>query len=145
VTKRRRPRTDDGFTLIELLVSLAVISTVLSAVTMFFVRTMATVDLDGSRQTAVQIAADGLEKLRAVPGTQAGTWLSGNASAAVVRDGVTFTRTFTSATDPAVPSSLDVTVRVTWRAAACGANPCSYAATTLVSTSGVQPLFTQAP
>ena len=68
---------DAGFTLVELIAALAVIAVVLASVAAFLVRSMTLTHLQGDRQTAVQLASDGMERIRAVPGSQVGSWLPG--------------------------------------------------------------------
>jgi prepilin-type N-terminal cleavage/methylation domain-containing protein len=132
---------DAGFTLIEVLSALAVIGVVLSATTAYFIRTMTTVDEQGARQTAVQVATDGLEGLRSVTGTQALTWLQSQpAQAPITVNSLTYTRSWTYPTAP-TNGLLAATVVVTWPARDCPASGCSYQATTQISTATVEPVF----
>jgi prepilin-type N-terminal cleavage/methylation domain-containing protein len=129
---------DAGFTLVEVLTSLAVIGVVLTAVTTFFVRSMATVDAQGARQAAIQLAADGMERLREVPGPLAYDWLVSHGTEDVRANTVKYIRTWDA---PTVASLMQATVRVRWTDRTCPGNTCSYSATTLISTADYEPLF----
>lgn len=132
-------RTDAGFTLIEVLTSLAVIGVVLTAVTTFFVRSMVTVDLQGARQTAIQVAASGMEELRAVSGALAVDWLTSRVTpVSVPMNGIDYRRGWALPTPAAL---MTATVTVTWRSKGCPSGTCSYSASTLISTSAIEPLF----
>jgi prepilin-type N-terminal cleavage/methylation domain-containing protein len=61
---------DEGFTLAEVVVSIAVIGVVMSALTTFFVTTMAVTNQQRGRQVAVQLAADATERVRALDSSQ---------------------------------------------------------------------------
>jgi prepilin-type N-terminal cleavage/methylation domain-containing protein len=132
-------RSDAGFTLVETLVSLAVIGVVLTAVSTFFVRSMVITTLEGARQAAVEVAAAGMEQLRAVPGALAISWLLDNAAAKSVPMGTTtFTRTWDK---PTLSDLMPATVHVSWTSNGCKDNSCSYSATTLISTATIEPVF----
>ena len=89
--RTRREPADAGFTLVEVLASLAVVSVVLAATTTFFIRSMATIDMQGVRQAAIQVASDGMEQLRAVPGAHALAWVTARATPATVQsNGMTY-------------------------------------------------------
>ncbi|GAB1693228.1 putative Ig domain-containing protein [Krasilnikovia sp. M28-CT-15] len=64
-------RADDGFTLVEVMVSLAVIGTVMTALAPFLIRSLAVVAEQRSREVAVQLASDAIERARALTGTTA--------------------------------------------------------------------------
>jgi prepilin-type N-terminal cleavage/methylation domain-containing protein len=121
---RRDP--DGGFTLIEVLASLSVIGLVLTAATTFFVRSMVTIDLQGSRQVAIQVASTSLEQLRAMSGEPAMTWLLDKVDAGPV-------------TAPNTQGSL--AYQQTWTSRDCAGNQCSYSATTKVSITRYEPVF----
>lgn len=143
----RTDRTDAGFTLVEVLVSLAVIGVVMTAVTTFFVRSMISVDLQGSRQAAIQLASDGMERLREMPGSSVYAFLQTSAaSTTVTANGIDYQRTWTCKTDTGAAcqaSSLVIgpTVTVSWPDKACTGGTCKYSATTLISTSQIEPIF----
>ena len=61
------PAPDAGSTLIEVMVATAVISVVMAALTSFFVSTVTVTNVSGGQQTAVQLATEGIEDIRAVP------------------------------------------------------------------------------
>ena len=135
---KRTESPDAGFTLIEVLTSMGVIGVVLTAVTVFFVRSMVTVDVQGARQTAIQLASDGMERLREVPGTRARAWLVAHQTEELPTNGIKYIRSWDA---PTAAALMSATVRVTWRDKNCLADECSYAATTLISTAAVEPLF----
>ncbi|GII24528.1 type IV pilus modification PilV family protein [Planosporangium mesophilum] len=68
----RRPLREEGFTLIEVMVSVAVLSVVMTALTAFFIRTTAVTNQQRAMQVAVQLAADGSERVRAIKGNELG-------------------------------------------------------------------------
>jgi hypothetical protein len=108
-------------------------------VSTFFVRSMVITNLEGTRQAAVEVAAAGMEQLRAVPGALAISWLIDNAAAASVPMGsTTFTRTWDV---PSLSNLIPATVHVSWTSNGCPGNVCSYSATTLISTASVEPVF----
>jgi len=135
----RKDPADAGFTLVEVLSALAVVGIVMTAVTTFFIRSMVTVDLQTARQAAIQVAADGMEQLRAVPGSMALTWLTRNAPpATVTANGLDYRRSWDV---PAPASLLNATVHVTWKSKGCAAGSCTYTASTLISTAAIEPIF----
>lgn len=154
---RRDP--DGGFTLIEVLASLAVIGVVLTAATTFFIRSMVMIDLQGSRQVAIQVASTSLEQLRAMSGEPAMTWLlakvdAGPLAAPNTQGSLAYRQTWTCTDGPnpcvaaslatalsAGPILLGATVRVTWTSKDCAGNQCSYSATTKVSITTYEPVF----
>ena len=143
----RHDRPDAGFTLIEVLASLAVIGVVMTAVTTFFVRSMISVDLQGSRQAAIRLAADGMERLRDMPGSSVYPFLqSSDADTTVSANGITYRRTWTCRTDTggtcqASSLVLGPTVTVSWPDKSCASGTCKYSATTLISTAQIEPIF----
>jgi len=62
----RGGRHDGGFTLAEVTVSIMLISIVLAAVTSYFVSALGTVRLQSGRQSAIQLATDGLDRARTI-------------------------------------------------------------------------------
>jgi prepilin-type N-terminal cleavage/methylation domain-containing protein len=58
----RRVPADAGFTLVEMIVSITVISIVMAALAAFFVSSMRLTRMQGDRQTAIQLAADAMER-----------------------------------------------------------------------------------
>jgi prepilin-type N-terminal cleavage/methylation domain-containing protein len=129
---------DAGFTLIEVLTSLAVIGVVLTAVTTFFVRSMVSVDAQGARQAAIQLAADGMERLRGVPGPLAYDWLVSHRTETVRANTVAYVRTWDA---PTAARLMTATVRVRWTGKSCPDDACSYSTSTLISTAAAEPLF----
>ena len=140
-------RTDAGFTLVEVLASLAVIGVVMTAVTTFFVRSMISVDLQGSRQAAIQLASDGMERLREMPGSSVYAFLqSSAATTTITANGIDYQRTWSCTTDTGgacQSSSLVIGPKVTvsWPDKGCAGGMCTYSATTLISTSQIEPIF----
>jgi prepilin-type N-terminal cleavage/methylation domain-containing protein len=148
-----------GFTLIEVLTALAVIGVVLTAVTTFFIRSMVTIDLQGARQVAIQVASTSLEQLRAMSGQPAMTWLldrvdAGPVTAPNTQGPLAYQQTWTctSGDNPCVAASLatalgagpillGATVLVTWTSRDCAGNQCSYSAATKVSITRYEPVF----
>jgi prepilin-type N-terminal cleavage/methylation domain-containing protein len=133
---------DAGFTLLEVLVALAVISAVLTSMSVFFVRSMTSVNQQGDRQTAVQLAADGMERMREVPGSLVKAWITNQAADVKPVNTITYTRTW----DPprvvsTKPSLLYAVVRVTWRGRSCPGNLCTYTSSTLVAAADTDPVF----
>jgi prepilin-type N-terminal cleavage/methylation domain-containing protein len=63
-----RSRRDDGFTLIEVLVSIAMISVVTSGLTMFFVQSRASTQMQAQFQQAAQMASAVMERVSLLPG-----------------------------------------------------------------------------
>jgi prepilin-type N-terminal cleavage/methylation domain-containing protein len=144
--RTRREPADAGFTLVEVLASLAVISVVLAATTTFFIRAMSTIHLQGVRQAAIQVASDGMEQLRAVPGAHALAWVTARATpATVTTNGVAYERSWTCAADGGACTGasllIEPTVTVTWRAKGCTADHCSYVTSTRISTALIEPMF----
>jgi prepilin-type N-terminal cleavage/methylation domain-containing protein len=143
--RARRTRDDAGFTLVEVLVSIAVMTAVLTALTVFFTRAMRSVNQQGDRQTAIQLASDGMERMREVPGPLVTAWLTTKSNPAnaetIARNGITYTRAWDAPRVLSVrPALLYAVVRVSWRGA-CVGNVCSYAAATQVSTAAADPVF----
>ncbi|MDI6097330.1 putative Ig domain-containing protein [Actinoplanes sp. NEAU-A12] len=66
-----RDVTDHGFTLIEVLVSLALIGTMMTALVPFLVRSVTVAEEERTRQVAVQLATDAIERASAVTGAAA--------------------------------------------------------------------------
>jgi prepilin-type N-terminal cleavage/methylation domain-containing protein len=65
-----RHRTSDaGFTLIETLVSVSVIAIVMAGLTALFTNTLSVGNRQDLRQTAIQLASDGLDRARALRGS----------------------------------------------------------------------------
>lgn len=138
---RLRTEQDQGFTLVEVLVSLAVIGTVLSATTTFFVKSMTSVNLQGDRQAAIQLASDGMERMREVPGSLVGDWIADTAPEVLLVNTISYTRTWEAprvvSTDPELTY---VAVGVSWRGN-CPNRLCGYTTSTLVSTADTEPVF----
>lgn len=134
---------DDGFTLVEVLTSLAVIGVVLSAVTTFFVRSMITIDVQGARQAAIQVASDAMEELRQIPAATVTSWLTAQAAKPPVTfNKLQYTRRWSSGVT--VADLLNVTVRIVWQGQSCPAGGCSYATSTQISTAYREPVFNSA-
>jgi len=62
-------RADDGFTLIEVVVALGIISVVMTSLTVFMVGSRRSGHYSSQRDTAVQVAVEGMEKARGVRGS----------------------------------------------------------------------------
>jgi prepilin-type N-terminal cleavage/methylation domain-containing protein len=60
---------DAGFTLAEVLVAIMIIGIVMGGMTTFFVTTMSVTNVQGDKQTAVQLAADATERVRSLKGS----------------------------------------------------------------------------
>jgi prepilin-type N-terminal cleavage/methylation domain-containing protein len=60
---------DAGFTLAEVLVSIVIVGIVMGGLTTFFVTTMTVTNVQGDKQTAVQVAADATERVRSLKGS----------------------------------------------------------------------------
>ncbi|AGZ39480.1 type IV pilus modification PilV family protein [Actinoplanes friuliensis] len=140
----RKAPGDAGFTLVEVLTALGVIGVVATAVTTFFVRSMVLIDIEGTRQTAIQVASLGMEQLRSQPAATALTWLTDHRLEKVEKvqpegaDGKTFKRWWDV---PAAGSLIPATVHVTWTERGCTPERCSYTTTTMISTSTLEPVF----
>ncbi|MEV4706652.1 putative Ig domain-containing protein [Actinoplanes sp. NPDC049316] len=65
-TPRRRAAGDGGFSLVEVLVAMAIIGTVMGASVPFMTRTLAASNQQADQQVAIQLATDGLERVRAL-------------------------------------------------------------------------------
>ncbi len=144
--RTRTEPADAGFTLVEVLASLAVISVVLAATTTFFIRAMVTIDLQGMRQAAIQVASDGMDQLRAVPGAHALAWVTAHAApVAVQANGLAYQRGWSCVADggSCTPGSvlIEPSVKVTWRSTGCAGGTCSYVASTRISTALIEPIF----
>jgi prepilin-type N-terminal cleavage/methylation domain-containing protein len=135
---------DAGLTLVEVIVATSLIGVVMAASTSFFVSVVTVTNLSGGQQTAVQLATEGIEAVRAVPVTDLrvavdnpnGRWTppspadsppASNDSEQPISDGVRFLRTWsvTPCWQPPVGGScgseaagylpfLRVAVTVTW-------------------------------
>jgi prepilin-type N-terminal cleavage/methylation domain-containing protein len=155
----RKDPADAGFTIVEVLVALAVIGVVLTAATTFFVRSMVVINLQGSRQVAIQIASTNLEQLRAMSGEPALNWLldrtaAGPTPAPDTGGSLSYTQawTCTDGSGPCVaatlatamasgPIFLGATVKITWTSLDCAGNQCAYSATTKISVTHYEPVF----
>ena len=65
----RRRASDAGFTLIETLLSVSVIAIVMAGLTALFTNTLSVGNRQDLRQTAIQLASDGLDRARALRGS----------------------------------------------------------------------------
>jgi prepilin-type N-terminal cleavage/methylation domain-containing protein len=148
----RKDPADAGFTLVEVLTALAVIGVVMTAVTTFFVRSMVSVDLQGARQAAIQVTSDQMERLREMPGSSVLDWVQTPAEwPAETVGGIVYTPTWSctivdSVThQPRACAPTDAliapTVQVAWSDKGCASGTCRYAATTLISTAELEPIF----
>jgi prepilin-type N-terminal cleavage/methylation domain-containing protein len=143
----RTDHTDAGFTLVEVLASLAVIGIVMTAVTTFFVRSMVSIAVQGSRQAAIQLAADGMERMRDMPGSSVYAFLqSSDADTTISANGINYRRTWSCTTDTGAACQdsslvLGPTVTVSWPDKACSGGTCKYSATTMISTAQIEPIF----
>lgn len=106
----RRPADDDGFTLIEVVVALVLTIIVMTTTAGFFIRGIAATRLMQQRQSAVAVAEQAVERVRAEPVA---------ALVAGVDTTVTGGGTLTATTDPAYRvGKTDYTVRT--RINTCG-------------------------
>ena len=155
----RKDPPDGGFTLIEVLTALAVIGVVLTAVTTFFVRSMVTIHLQGSRQVAIQIASTSLEQLRAMSGQPALDWLMAQTAAGATatpntQGSLSYTQRWTCTSGVAQcvaadlntaladgPIFLGAAVLITWTSRDCAGGVCSYSAGTKISITRYEPVF----
>jgi prepilin-type N-terminal cleavage/methylation domain-containing protein len=64
-----RKRADVGFTLVEVVVALGIISVVMTSLTVFMVNSRRSGHYSSQRDTAVQLAVEGMEKARGVRGS----------------------------------------------------------------------------
>ncbi len=62
-------RTDDGFTMIEMIVALVIIGIIMAALATFFVSTVKATAQQGTKQAAIQLADDAIERARALKGS----------------------------------------------------------------------------
>jgi prepilin-type N-terminal cleavage/methylation domain-containing protein len=67
--RRTRKVADDGFTLLETIVSIAMISVVTAALTMFYTQSQASTSLQAQTQVANQLASTAMEQVSLLPGT----------------------------------------------------------------------------
>jgi prepilin-type N-terminal cleavage/methylation domain-containing protein len=159
---RRRRGDDDGFTLVEVITGMAVITVVLAGVTMFFIQSMKVVDLQGQRQTAVQVAADQMEELRSQAGPPdianndgAYRWLNANQTSTTTRNGLTYTVVWVctdassgvpctgppGGTEATWTKVLQAQITVTFQSNSCPAAGCAFSLKTQISTSKNNPIF----
>ena len=109
----RPERPDQGFTLLETLVSLAIVVTVMSSLTVFFVRSATTQHHQADTQVAVQLAASGMDYVSQLPAdnillgrTQAAVQAEWQAPAAAGY--LDTTKTQPAWQDPSLPASATV-------------------------------------
>ncbi len=149
----RKPSSDAGFTLVEVVVATTLIAVVMTALTSFFISTLQVTNLQGNQQTAAQLATDGVEMARALPGTT----LLGNPPSdptPLERHGVLFGRTWSVSAcwQPLAGGNcgaqvagyvpfLRVVVTVSWPDRRCVGATCSYMTSTLVSAAAGEPVF----
>ncbi|MFC4058205.1 putative Ig domain-containing protein [Planomonospora corallina] len=107
--RRAAVRGDAGFTLVEMLAALVVIGIVMSALTVFFTNSLDFTGRQRTRQVAIQLAADGVDRVRALTGS---TVLSGRSKLATTAqqdsapDAVDpYLRTMKPDWDPMLPES----------------------------------------
>ena len=147
--RRRTGRSDAGFTMIEVITAGAVVAVVLAATTTFFIQSMISINLQGARQAAVQLATDAMEQLRAVPGSLALNWLQTNASPPdQTRNNLTYaTRWSCTDADSLITCGvsslmLEPAVTVSFQGKGCGdTGVCSYTTRTRISVYSVDPIF----
>jgi prepilin-type N-terminal cleavage/methylation domain-containing protein len=162
IESRRRlaAARDRGFTLVEVIVSIALVGTVMAALSTFYLSSQAATRAQAARQVAVQLATDGMELVRAYdPSRLYGAERALPLQKSEAVNGITYTQHFTvtqcwqasagadcvgTETTGAIPF-LRVEVKVTWSEANCRSGGCSYATTTLVNTNMTAPIFNTAP
>jgi prepilin-type N-terminal cleavage/methylation domain-containing protein len=148
--QRVRAGRDGGFSLVEVLVAISLIGVLMTALGSFYVSSLVTTSIQSGRQVATQIATDALERARSLP---VGTLEAGLANTTKRVDNVPYTQAwavaecrFSGSTCVAPGASeegeyLRVTVTVTWADQTCPTAGCTYAASTLISRSAIDPLF----
>jgi prepilin-type N-terminal cleavage/methylation domain-containing protein len=67
-SRLRRSAPDGGFSLVEVMVAVALAGTVMASLGSFYVSSMVTASAQAGRQAAVQLANDGMERVRALSG-----------------------------------------------------------------------------
>ena len=152
--RRRTARPDAGFTLVEVVTAGAVIAVVLAASTTFFIQSMISINLQGARQAAVQLATDAMEQLRAVPGSLALAWLNSNAGTAQQKRNTVTYRTTWACVDADSPAKLtaltacavgtimlEPAVTVAFDSKGCPDDGCKYTMRTRISTYSLDPIF----
>lgn len=165
----RVPASDGGFTLLEVMVATALIGVTMAASTSFFVSTERATSLSAGQQTAVQLAMEGIEVVRAVPvtdlrdavGNPGGGWTPPSADPAgsddpgqPVRNEVRFDRVWSVNECWQPPAGgncggqavgylpfLRVVVTVSWPERRCAAALCMFTTSTLVSNETREPVF----
>ena len=165
ITRSRRPlepARDAGFSLIEVVVSIGVIGVVMASLGTFYVSSQAITRAQATRQVAVQLANDGMERVRAydpaalpdaLPDTPEAESVNGVAYAQHWRWARCAQQTvgpdcvdFAGANPPAgAVALLRVVVEVTWSESSCPGSACSYETVTLVNTNTRAPTFNTAP
>jgi prepilin-type N-terminal cleavage/methylation domain-containing protein len=162
------PASEAGFTLLEVIVATAVIGVAMAASTSFFVSTERATSLSAGQQTAVQLAMEGIEVVRAVPvtelrgavGNSGGSWMPPSADAAAsddlgqpVRNDVRFARSWSVSQCWQPPAGgscgnqavgylpfLRIVVTIAWADRRCAA-ACVFTTSTLVSNETREPVF----
>lgn len=160
VAGHRARSGDDGYSLLEVVVAIGLIGIVMSTMTVFFTRTAATVSQHTGLRTAIQLATDRMEQIRAI--RQAADVTAG--SDAPQLDGIRYARDWSirrcwqrtnprggactySNTRPAAPATgswadfLEVTVEVDWPDRGCPGGVCTYRTASLISRSDLEPVF----
>jgi type II secretory pathway pseudopilin PulG len=145
---------EDGSSLIEVVVATLLISIVMTSVTSFFVSATLATGRQGGEQTAVQLAADGIEAARDVAPAALLTDPPRDQTSPK-RNGITYARTcaVTPCWQPPTGGAcgvngagfipfLEVVVTVEWADRRCPAPTCSYSTSTLVSRNLGEPMFT---
>jgi prepilin-type N-terminal cleavage/methylation domain-containing protein len=133
---------DAGFTLLEVLTALAIISAVLTSMSVFFVRSMTSVGQQGDRQTAMRLASDGMERMRQIPGALARTWILAETPKQLTVNGVRYIRSWDAPRVVSVrPALLHAVVRVTWPDRSCPAGTCAFSTSTTIATASTDPVF----
>jgi len=154
--RRRTRKKDDGFTIVEVITGIAVIAVVLAGATAFFIQSMKTVDLQGQKQAAVQVANSEMETVRQMPGSDVVAYINAHRTDTATLNNVVYTVEWdcvdASSNSPCVgaPSAeatwtkvLQPELKVTFRAGGCPAAGCVFAMKTQISNSTTKsdPIF----
>lgn len=89
--RRATARREDGFTVLEVLIAVVLVTIVMSAMVGFLTTTTAVLALQRDRQTAIQLADDAMEQVRATSAAVLPTGRAAGAATPPVAPGVSLT------------------------------------------------------